>query len=198
MPTQPAVPLPVHAPARGEYRHALHAHAAAGAVLAMPISHGEGKYHADAATLERLRERGGCVSYATPDGRVVPEAKPMARSTASRALSATTAACWASCRTRSGGGGRDGPPTVCAFQSLLGGLVRTVCYHAVTAAVTTDRRSPSISPAAGLTATNTMLIAASSASRTYTELGSSPRLVRALRVQHSRVFLKRLRRRRRI
>ena len=48
-----------------------------GQVLAMPISHGEGKYHADAATLERLRERGRIVfRYATAEGRVVPEANP--------------------------------------------------------------------------------------------------------------------------
>src|SRR5688572_28909906 len=48
-----------------------------GQLLAMPISHGEGKYHADAATLERLRERGQIVfRYATADGQVVPEANP--------------------------------------------------------------------------------------------------------------------------
>jgi phosphoribosylformylglycinamidine synthase I len=48
-----------------------------GQLLAMPISHGEGKYHADAVTLERLRERGQIVfRYATADGAVVPEANP--------------------------------------------------------------------------------------------------------------------------
>jgi phosphoribosylformylglycinamidine synthase len=48
-----------------------------GQVLAMPISHGEGKYHADAATLQGLRENGQIVfRYATADGRVVAEANP--------------------------------------------------------------------------------------------------------------------------
>jgi phosphoribosylformylglycinamidine synthase len=48
-----------------------------GQVLAMPISHGEGKYHADAATLERLRQRGQIVfRYATAAGQVVAEANP--------------------------------------------------------------------------------------------------------------------------
>ncbi|HUF91840.1 MAG TPA: phosphoribosylformylglycinamidine synthase subunit PurQ [Candidatus Limnocylindria bacterium] len=48
-----------------------------GQVLAMPISHGEGKYHADAATLERLRQGGQIVfRYATADGQVVAEANP--------------------------------------------------------------------------------------------------------------------------
>src|SRR5687767_14489590 len=48
-----------------------------GQVLAMPISHGEGKYHADAATLERLRQRGQIVfRYETADGQVVKDANP--------------------------------------------------------------------------------------------------------------------------
>ncbi len=48
-----------------------------GQVLAMPISHGEGKYHADAATLETLRQRGQIVfRYATADGQVVKDANP--------------------------------------------------------------------------------------------------------------------------
>src|SRR5688572_143516 len=42
-----------------------------GQVLTMPISHGEGKYHADAATLQGLRESGRIVfRYTTADGRV--------------------------------------------------------------------------------------------------------------------------------
>jgi phosphoribosylformylglycinamidine synthase subunit PurQ / glutaminase len=48
-----------------------------GQVLAMPISHGEGKYHADPATLDTLQRRGQIVfRYATADGRVVTEANP--------------------------------------------------------------------------------------------------------------------------
>lgn len=48
-----------------------------GQVLAMPISHGEGRYHADAATLQTLQRRGQIVfRYATADGRVVPDANP--------------------------------------------------------------------------------------------------------------------------
>ncbi len=49
----------------------------AGQVLAMPISHGEGKYHADPETLAALRKRNQVVfRYATPDGRVVKAANP--------------------------------------------------------------------------------------------------------------------------
>jgi phosphoribosylformylglycinamidine synthase I len=48
-----------------------------GQVLAMPISHGEGKYHADPTTLDTLQRRGQIVfRYATADGRVVTEANP--------------------------------------------------------------------------------------------------------------------------
>ncbi len=48
-----------------------------GQVLAMPISHGEGKYHADGATLDTLQRRGQVVfRYATADGRVVKDANP--------------------------------------------------------------------------------------------------------------------------
>jgi phosphoribosylformylglycinamidine synthase len=49
----------------------------AGQVLTMPISHGEGKYHADPATLARLRERNQIVfRYATADGQVTRAANP--------------------------------------------------------------------------------------------------------------------------
>jgi phosphoribosylformylglycinamidine synthase I len=48
-----------------------------GQVLKMPISHGEGKYHADAETLRRLRTKNQIVfRYCTEDGRVAKEANP--------------------------------------------------------------------------------------------------------------------------
>ena len=48
-----------------------------GQVLKMPISHGEGKYHADAETLRRLRAKNQIVfRYCTEDGRVAKEANP--------------------------------------------------------------------------------------------------------------------------
>jgi phosphoribosylformylglycinamidine synthase len=48
-----------------------------GQVLRMPISHGEGKYHADPATLEMLRRRNQIVlRYCTEDGRVTRAANP--------------------------------------------------------------------------------------------------------------------------
>jgi phosphoribosylformylglycinamidine synthase I len=48
-----------------------------GQVLTMPISHGEGKYHVDAPTLARLRERNQIVfRYATADGQVTRTANP--------------------------------------------------------------------------------------------------------------------------
>ncbi len=43
----------------------------------MPISHGEGRYHADRETLNRLRGNGQIVfRYCTEDGRIVKEANP--------------------------------------------------------------------------------------------------------------------------
>lgn len=48
-----------------------------GQILKMPISHGEGKYHADAETLRRLRAKNQIVfRYCTEDGRVAKEANP--------------------------------------------------------------------------------------------------------------------------
>ena len=48
-----------------------------GQVLTMPISHGEGKYHADAATLAAMRVRNQIVfRYATADGQVTRAANP--------------------------------------------------------------------------------------------------------------------------
>jgi phosphoribosylformylglycinamidine synthase len=48
-----------------------------GEVLAMPISHGEGKYHADSDTAARLQDRGQIVfRYSTPEGLLRPDANP--------------------------------------------------------------------------------------------------------------------------
>jgi phosphoribosylformylglycinamidine synthase len=48
-----------------------------GQVLRIPISHGEGSYYADEATLDRLESNGQVVfRYCTSDGLVTPEANP--------------------------------------------------------------------------------------------------------------------------
>jgi len=48
-----------------------------GQVLKMPISHGEGKYHADAETLRRLRAKNQIVfRYCMEDGSISKEANP--------------------------------------------------------------------------------------------------------------------------
>ena len=48
-----------------------------GQVLKMPISHGEGRYHADGETLRGLRAKNQIVfRYCTEDGRVAKEANP--------------------------------------------------------------------------------------------------------------------------
>jgi len=48
-----------------------------GQVLTMPISHGEGKYHADPATLARLKATGRIAfRYASADGRITKAANP--------------------------------------------------------------------------------------------------------------------------
>jgi phosphoribosylformylglycinamidine synthase subunit PurQ / glutaminase len=48
-----------------------------GQVLKMPISHGEGKYHADAETIRRLKANHRIVfRYCTEQGRVTKEANP--------------------------------------------------------------------------------------------------------------------------
>jgi phosphoribosylformylglycinamidine synthase subunit PurQ / glutaminase len=54
---------------------AFTAHFQRGEVFRAPLAHGDGNYYADEATLDRL-EGDGLVAfrYATPDGRVVPEA----------------------------------------------------------------------------------------------------------------------------
>jgi phosphoribosylformylglycinamidine synthase len=49
----------------------------AGGVVRLPISHGEGRYHADADILDALEANGQVVlRYADADGRVVPDANP--------------------------------------------------------------------------------------------------------------------------
>jgi len=49
----------------------------AGQVLQMPISHGEGKYHADAETVRALRQHNQIVfRYATAEGKVTKAANP--------------------------------------------------------------------------------------------------------------------------
>jgi phosphoribosylformylglycinamidine synthase len=49
----------------------------AGQVLTMPISHGEGKYYADAETLARLKQQNLVVfRYADADGRITKASNP--------------------------------------------------------------------------------------------------------------------------
>ncbi|MGH7378332.1 MAG: phosphoribosylformylglycinamidine synthase subunit PurQ, partial [Candidatus Methylomirabilales bacterium] len=48
-----------------------------GQILRMPISHGEGRYHADPETLRRLNGEGRVLfRYCAPDGTLPPEANP--------------------------------------------------------------------------------------------------------------------------
>jgi phosphoribosylformylglycinamidine synthase I len=48
-----------------------------GAVLRIPIAHGEGNYYADEATLEELKRNDQIVfRYCTPDGQITSEANP--------------------------------------------------------------------------------------------------------------------------
>ena len=50
---------------------------APGQVLRIPISHGEGRYYADAETLRELEETGRVLfRYCTPEGEEAPEANP--------------------------------------------------------------------------------------------------------------------------
>jgi len=50
---------------------------AAGETIRMPISHGEGRYYADAGTLDELERDGRVVlRYSDEDGAVVPDANP--------------------------------------------------------------------------------------------------------------------------
>ena len=50
---------------------------APGQVLSIPISHGEGRYHADPEVLEELEQHGQVVfRYCDPQGRPTPEANP--------------------------------------------------------------------------------------------------------------------------
>ena len=46
-------------------------------MLSIPISHGEGRYHADPEMLEEMEQRGQVVfRYCDPHGRPTPEANP--------------------------------------------------------------------------------------------------------------------------
>ncbi|MGH7393995.1 MAG: phosphoribosylformylglycinamidine synthase subunit PurQ, partial [Candidatus Methylomirabilales bacterium] len=48
-----------------------------GRILRMPISHGEGRYHADPETLRRLNGEGRIIfRYCAPDGTLPPDANP--------------------------------------------------------------------------------------------------------------------------
>jgi phosphoribosylformylglycinamidine synthase len=48
-----------------------------GQVLRVPVSHGEGRYHADEATLDDLESSGRVAfRYCTADGEITPEANP--------------------------------------------------------------------------------------------------------------------------
>jgi phosphoribosylformylglycinamidine synthase len=48
-----------------------------GDVVRVPISHGEGRYYADAATLDQLEDAGRVVfRYTTPEGEATPDANP--------------------------------------------------------------------------------------------------------------------------
>jgi phosphoribosylformylglycinamidine synthase I len=50
---------------------------AAGDLIRLPISHGEGRYYADAATLDRLEQSGRvALRYADSSGAVTPDANP--------------------------------------------------------------------------------------------------------------------------
>ena len=50
---------------------------AAGQVLRIPISHGEGRYYADSETLQALNRKGQVVfRYCSPEGAITPEANP--------------------------------------------------------------------------------------------------------------------------
>ena len=51
--------------------------ARSGQILRMPIAHGEGRYYADATTLNRIEEDGQVIlRYCQPDGKVSPESNP--------------------------------------------------------------------------------------------------------------------------
>ena len=70
----------------------------AGDMFAVPISHGEGRFVADEATLRRLAENGQIATqYVDPDGNVATDMpfNPTAPYGRWKALLPRTAACWA-------------------------------------------------------------------------------------------------------
>jgi phosphoribosylformylglycinamidine synthase subunit PurQ / glutaminase len=98
----------------------------AGQVLTMPISHGEGKYYADPATLAALRAHRRIVfRYATADGRVEAAANPNGSllNIAGIANEAGTVLGLMPHPERAAETAMGGTDGVLLFQSLLGSLV---------------------------------------------------------------------------
>ena len=74
---QPGVPLPVDASARGERRTPFTRLLRPGQVIRVPISHGEGNYFADDATLDALEASNGVLfRYCEPDGDMHARRQP--------------------------------------------------------------------------------------------------------------------------
>jgi phosphoribosylformylglycinamidine synthase subunit PurQ / glutaminase len=97
-----------------------------GQVLKMPISHGEGKYHADRETLIRLRANGQIVfRYCTEDGRLTKEANPNGslENVAGVMNEAGTVLGLMPHPERAAESALGGTDGVLIFQSLLGSLV---------------------------------------------------------------------------
>ncbi len=97
-----------------------------GQVLKMPISHGEGKYHADRDTLLRLRANGQIVfRYCTEDGRLTKEANPNGslENIAGVVNEAGTVLGLMPHPERAAESSLGGTDGVLIFQSLLGSLV---------------------------------------------------------------------------
>ena len=97
-----------------------------GQVLKMPISHGEGKYYADAEMLRRLKDTGQIVfRYCTEDGRVAKEANPNGslENIAGVVNEAGTVLGLMPHPERAAEAALGGTDGVLIFQSLLGSLV---------------------------------------------------------------------------
>jgi phosphoribosylformylglycinamidine synthase len=99
-----------------------------GQVLKMPISHGEGRYHAEPDTLHQLIDGGQIVfRYCTEDGRVVKEANPNG-----------------SVRNIAGVVNEDGtvlglmPHPERAAESALGGTDGTLIFHSLLGSLVED------------------------------------------------------------
>src|SRR5215475_3622282 len=97
-----------------------------GQVLKMPISHGEGKYHADVPTLAALKKRRGIVlRYATAEGQVTRAANPNGslENIAGIVNEAGTVLGLMPHPERAAESALGGTDGVLIFQSLLGSLV---------------------------------------------------------------------------